>query len=590
MNEIIKLYEDCAYVKLNVDFNIDTILNKYIGFEDDIIVVGEVVSYENDVMKINFIGEISSIANNKSFSYGVLTKPKKNSNIRLLTNEEVDLLVKDKDDESKSLYIGKMSNYENMPVNIDINQFFSNHFSIFGNTGSGKSSSLASILQSIFYNSNDNPHNANIFIFDVYNEYKTAFSTINKKFSNLAFKTYTTDFNEVESEANKLLKLPLWLLTVDDYALLLNATEQAQLTVIKKALNYVALFNKDDITKESYMTDILARSLLDILTSGKPAIQIRDQVLAVLTTYNTKTLNLTTAIVDPGFRKRVEQCINIDSLGKLVDAKNLIDFLQTLKIDSKESGNYEANFYTLEDLQIAFDYALISEGVFQDARIYEKYNELRVRLLSLVNSDYSRFFDVKEYIGIDKYIIELLTISKKYKAQIIHFNISNVDDRFASSIVKIYSNMLFKFITSIKNRGSISFHVIIEEAHRYVKEDKLSEVIGYNIFDRIAKEGRKYGIILGLISQRPCELSETTLSQCSNYLIFKLQHPKDVAYISSVIPNISENSLKKMKLLTPGSCILFGTAAKIPLLINIDRPNPMPTNSNADVANTWFVG
>ena len=75
--------------------------------------------------------------------------------------------------------------------------------------------------------------------------------------------------------------------------------------------------------------------------------------------------------------------------------------------------------------------------------------------------------------------------------------------------------MLFNFAKENENRGTLPFHIILEEAHRYVQNDNDYELLGYNIFDRITKEGRKYGVILGLISQRPSELSETSLSQCN---------------------------------------------------------------------------
>ena len=111
------------------------------------------------------------------------------------------------------------------------------------------------------------------------------------------------------------------------------------------------------------------------------------------------------------------------------------------------------------------------------------------------------------------------------KAHIINFNINYVDDRFAKIITKIYSKLLFDYAKNLKQRATLPFHIILEEAHRYVQNDNDVNLLGYNIFDRITKEGRKYGVLLGLISQRPSDLSETSISQCSNFLIFKMLHP-----------------------------------------------------------------
>lgn len=87
-------------------------------------------------------------------------------------------------------------------------------------------------------------------------------------------------------------------------------------------------------------------------------------------------------------------------------------------------------------------------------------------------------------------------------------------------------------------------HLMLEEAHRYVQKDNDINILGYNIFERIAKEGRKFGICLDLITQRPTELSETVLSQCSNFLIFKINHPSDLEYIEKMVPNISSDVIE----------------------------------------------
>ena len=149
--------------------------------------------------------------------------------------------------------------------------------------------------------------------------------------------------------------------------------------------------------------------------------------------------------------------------------------------------------------------------------------------------------------------------------------------------------MLFDFAKNLENRASMPFHIILEEAHRYVQNDIDVDLLGYNIFERITKEGRKYGVILGLISQRPSEMSETSLSQCNNFLIFKMIHPKDVEYIKEMVPNITNEIVKRLRILQPGTCIGFGHAFKVPVLIKLDMPNPEPSSSNCNISEKWFV-
>ena len=153
----------------------------------------------------------------------------------------------------------------------------------------------------------------------------------------------------------------------------------------------------------------------------------------------------------------------------------------------------------------------------------------------------------------------------------------------------IYSKLLFDYAKEMEQRATLPFHIILEEAHRYVQNDNDANLLGYNIFDRITKEGRKYGVILGLISQRPSDLSETSISQCNNFLIFKMMHPRDVKYITEMVPNITNEIVKRLKVLQPGNCIAFGNAFKVPVLIKMDKPNPEPSSSSTDILSSWYL-
>ena len=164
-----------------------------------------------------------------------------------------------------------------------------------------------------------------------------------------------------------------------------------------------------------------------------------------------------------------------------------------------------------------------------------------------------------------------------------------MDDTYAKVIVKIYARMFFEFAKTRTQRASIPFHLFLEEAHRYVSKDMDTFLLGYNIFERIAKEGRKYGVLLNIISQRPVEISDTVISQCSTFLIFKMTHPKDIEYIRTMLPNISQDVIEKQKVLQPGNCVGFGGAYKLPMIIKLEMPNPMPYSTNCDVNQRWRI-
>ena len=148
--------------------------------------------------------------------------------------------------------------------------------------------------------------------------------------------------------------------------------------------------------------------------------------------------------------------------------------------------------------------------------------------------------------------------------------------------------MLFNKLSTLKPRGSEAYHVVIEEAHRYVRHDRDIELLGYNIFERISKEGRKYGMFLGLITQRPSELSDTCVSHCSNFIILRTIHPVDLKYIKEMVPNVSTEIMLQMKNLKPGNCVAFGSAFKVPTVMYFDMPNPQPLSDNVDLADVWY--
>jgi Predicted ATPase len=586
LGKIIGIEENLIKVQINVDLEkLPTLINMYVVMEDkDKVCVGEIIEIKDDIATINAVGEI--IGN--QFESGVSRKPSFSAAVKIVSKEKVPLIIStDGFEEKRDLYLGKSAIYPDINVNTNINNFFSSHFSIFGNSGGGKSCSVARIIQNLLTKSNPTPYKSSIFLFDAHGEYFDAFKDLNKINSNINFKTFTTNTKFSDSE---IIKIPLWLLSVDDYALLLGATSALQLPIIEKALKLVSIFGREETEVIKHKNDIIARAILDILSSGNPPAQIRDQIFSILSYYNTKEFNLETEVHQPGYVRPLKQCLLIDASGKIREMELLTTFVEKFLDNNLELRMPDGTFrYSLKDLKDAFDFALISEGSLKSNKVYDEANVLRVRLNSLVNGDYSTYFDCPEYITKEAFVKSLLTADNGKKAQIVNFNINYVDDRFAKTITKIYSKILFDYSKDSKNGVKLPFHIILEEAHRYVQNDSDNEILGYNIFERITKEGRKYGVILALVSQRPSELSETTLSQCSNFLVFRMLHPRDVSYIKEMIPNITEEIIKKVKLLQPGNCIAFGTGFKVPVIVKIDMPNPAPNSSSCDISDVWFV-
>ena len=351
-------------------------------------------------------------------------------------------------------------------------------------------------------------------------------------------------------------------------------------------LNFSLNGNKALVHKNS----IIASALLDIIYSTGNSIEAHNILINVLSKFYTPDINLNVVLTKGGWSRTIRQCLYISDTGSFADVEIVIDYLEKFCGDTIELTLPDGScMYSINEFYDSLEFALISEGIYSNSRIFDYANTLKIKLNNLINNDYVNYFKCDEYYNKESYIKYLLTVGDGGKCQLINFNVNYVDDRFAKVIVKIFSKLLFDFSTTISNRASFPFHIILEEAHRYVQDDTDRKILGYNIFERITKEGRKYGVLLGLVSQRPLELSETAVSQCSNFVVFKIFHPDDIKFVSSVINGMSSSMVEKVKNLTAGSCILFGTAVKFPVLTMVDMPDPPPYSQSCDIDKTWYT-
>ena len=370
--------------------------------------------------------------------------------------------------------------------------------------------------------------------------------------------------------------------------MLLDVTDEKQLPIIDKTLSILPILSRNDQSVLAYKNNIIARCLRDIILTGKSAAAIRNQVISILTYYNTPDLNLNLRIVEPGYIRTLNQCLYVDGNDSMQAIEKVVGAVSQFISDDLDITNQPPIAFSLEDFNKALSFALISEGILKSDKVFDYANILSVRCAALLEGEYAKYFDCKQYMTEEDYINRLMMMPDGKKAQIINFNINDVDDRFAKTLVKVISKIIFDINVNAKQRASRAFHIIIEEAHRYVQNDTDTRLFGYNIFDRIAKEGRKYGVLLGLITQRPSEISETSISQCSNFLIFRTMHAKDLSYLETMIPSATADMMHHIKTLQPGTCMTFGSAFKMPISVKLAMPNPAPLSNNAQITNIWY--
>ena len=578
--EITSISKNYALVKIEGNINEDILNLNAVFEEENKKILGEIEEIIDNNVKITFLGEFV----NGRFYSGIIRKPSLTSKIRLINQEELNELVGANDKYSMPLGLSPL--YNNYPIRVNIDSLFSNHSAIFGNTGSGKTYGVARLVQNLFTMKDKIPFNSNFFIFNNTSEYDNAFKSINSYNPNFNYKMYTTS----DDDTNNSVKLPLWLLNADDFANLLDATEYSQISVIEKMLSLVSVFARNDEESHRYKNHLIAKAILSVMYSNQMPARMRDQIFTIVTDCHTEELNLDFEVPGVGYTRQFRKCFELDSQGQFVERILIVEYIeQFIDNDTKWNEDYVPIYFTLDDLEIALNFALISEGLLLNEKSYSEGIALKVKLHTLNNSSYSRFFNYPQFCNTAQFISDIILVNGNKRAQIINFVLEDVDDRFAKAMVKVYSRILFRFTKSMVNRGSMPIHIMLEEAHRYVQKDFDNQMLGYNIFERIAKEGRKFGLVLDLITQRPTELSETVISQCSNFLIFKINHPSDLEYIRKMVPNISADVIEKQKSLQSGTCVAFGPMMKIPMIVKMELPNPEPHSSNAQIYKNWMI-
>lgn len=555
----------------------------------------QILSKSNSVkyLDINPIGTIQ----NKKFKYGISVFPTLYTDVLYIKKEELDNIF-DLTNETepvqnsnstklKLLEIGTSTIFPDYKVKIDINGFFGGHSSVLGNTGSGKSCTISSMLQTLFKKENFSAIGASFVFFDVNGEYHKAFSIIDNpdiqiKYLSINELKNKESFNDLYGDLeinNKIeyneFKLPHWFLNIDEWALLLQATERTQLPILRSALGFSQ--NMDPTSKKH----LYASNIMYVFENWDSPVAKRQRISSLvgkadfgdvdISTYDAKFGNFTNAGGEDKFRKEVNNHINID------------EFIFP-------KYNFEKFDFNL--LEEHLDEALLYEEYHGNKQIRDYCSTLITRYKSLKEREEFNFLTSNnDEIKSDDFINEILGVGtdKKKKTQITIIDLNAVEDEIVEVISSVISRMIFEKLKKIEPRNSFPVNLVLEEAHRYISEKKSSSFGEANkVFERIAKEGRKYGLFLLVSSQRPSELSKTVLSQCSNFIVHRIQNPDDLAHIRQMTPHISTNIMSRLPSIPRQHALVFGHSVQIPTLFKVNDASPTPHSNDNDIVNNWF--
>lgn len=537
----------------------------------------------NRQIHLNLIGEII----NGKFCFGVSKMPLIYSEVNVVSEQDLmvmlevgteEIEVTEGNTRALLLTIGKSVVFDDYDVKVNIDKFFGFHFAIFGNTGAGKSNTVARIIQNIFIKNSFSAKGAKFVIIDSNGEYHKAFKNI----SQINDKIKEIEFIADDGQEENKLEIPVWSLSADDWAILLHASEKTQLPVLKRAIDIARIFYDKDNQDENLKNHILASTLLGIINSSDSSPSKSDKMVAILTKFGTNEIN-TTVECSPG--KSLKSFISIE-YGKMKDEQSAITYLTSFINEEliNQAKVQKQVVYDLGEFSEAVEFATLYEGSISSQRIQEYTATLITRLQTIKDGIQGKILAKTAFDSLDAYIENFIG-----NWQIIDVNISSLDDASAEVVTKVLAKLLLDYVKKQERKAEMPINFIIEEAHRFVKEDNTYGPVGYNIFERIAKEGRKFGFLLGISSQRPSELSKTVVSQCSNFIIHRVQNPDDLRYISRMVPYINQSMIERLTYLQTGNALVFGTAINIPTLTQFSQANPTTDSDNAKITEKWYV-
>ncbi|MDP9014235.1 MAG: DUF87 domain-containing protein [Pseudomonadota bacterium] len=490
------------------------------------------------------------------------------------------------------LGIGDSVIFEGYEVKVRIDEFFGGHSAILGNTGSGKSCTVASILQSIFAKPEEyRARGATFLVFDVNGEYTNALAGLAAA-DGIGVKQIILD----GTHSTDRFRLPHWFLDLSEWELLLQASERTQLPVLRTALGLTSLLQKPVGEKIAIQEHFVATCIIECFrgADGDSPVSKFQRVGSLLQKYGTAGLNRST-LTKYGANEK---------FGNFPEGRQEA-FLAELRSKLMQDVNlpsYTNRPFSFSELEECMDFAILYEEAHGNRQIRDYCSQMLTRLKNLADRAEYEFlrFELKsdraqmQLPDETSFLYEILGLSPVTGGavkthQIIILDMNSVDDEVVELVSAVVARMLLKQLRQADPRNRFPVHLLLEEAHRYIADSPSRYAVDANrIFERVAKEGRKYGLFLLVASQRPSELSRTVLSQCSNFIVHRIQNPDDLSQIRQMTPFISNSVLQRLPSLPKQHALVFGTSVNLPTTFKVRDAKPLPASDDAKIRELWF--
>lgn len=612
------------------------------------------------LMKATMIGSIDE----NRFRQGISLFPVLDSKVFLTTKEDLDAIFGrghqgeevNPDDPGYCIPIGKSAVFPDYNINIDPDAFFGKHAAIIGSTGSGKSCSIATILQSVI--SRDEIKRTRIVILDTNGEYRAAFQKKNED------ETYTNAIPNARSlyiptdpSARERLTIPYWFMDSEDFIRLFRAAPGVQRPVLLNALTSARqeelgpqwTFLRDMLMQECYRLLALTatgtwqdRNSINVICDGVVAAlgnaqnqtalqQLVEQYPALQAAPPAATFqqlkvtagrpsNQNFDPLDMARRQQAETLLN----GLVSNLASVPAVAIAGSVGSADRPSYFG--------KTAFRYRHLETAMSRDqsisARTRDNCSTMLTRIYRLLEDSRFEFLFgprseewpavkdglatfLRDTIGLgsrddggftatDSLPDGVLPFYDRQRAGVEASNVVIIDLSLLASevlenVTALIGRLIHEFLQRLSDpisgvgRGDFPVVLVLEEAQNYIRENRRSEEdsISKQVFERIAREGRKFGLGLVVASQRPSELSKTVLSQCNSFIVHRLQNPEDLRYFREIVPGIYGQLLDQLPALAPRSALVLGECVQAPVLVEMREVDPAPRSKNPQFYKSW---
>ena len=598
-------------------------------------------------MIIKPIGTLSG----DEFKMGVGIFPQLYSDVEMVTDGDLDVILRNKENCKDPhihtlITLGHSKSLINYQISLSIDKLFNIHTAVLGNSGSGKSNTIAHILHEIYRKDSNEAIGAKTIIFDANGEYPNAFASSARLSKSITPTFYKPNMSDEDGERRyQPFHLPYYLMNLDEWLSFLVASERTQKpfwdNVLQLCYKFYMIFNvrSDKDTKKfvNYVKWKLHLVLMYIvtridsdtskMTAAKGAIaamrkacssNLSEEVDQETRSDFSNYLDICNQLCMINFGNNNDSLVNALKLfiaegglgyfylengsnrggvmgnvstSRLEKSFLQIDESEALEVEHHNLGSGE--YFDYNYLKTAAEIVLIEEEARGNMRIRDFVSTLMSRLDYFLDNKECEFMrtDAQKFSSEEDYLEKVFGVSngRVLKQQLITIDSSEVGTDILELMTSVVSRLIFDYRKKLTGdaRHERPVHLILDEAHRYIHKDA-NYIMHENIFEKIAREGRKYSLYLLISSQRPSELSQTVLSQCGNYIVHRIQNEVDLKYVYAVLPYFSEDYLSKIKQAMPGEALIFGNCVPMPLMVKVEEAQPAPDSRNCKVSEEWY--